>query len=213
MSLRASFLDRALSVTNTLLVAPFAFATVTAEFLPLLAAVTAEVLIEAMASPPPKRMRRATTHPGYAGAQPGHTTSWPGYGPGGQMQHAGYLSPAALDMVERFLLPAPHHLWLYMENQEVKCMASSYERKEISATWANLNISRILWNAQHTRATCAAERKSERDALDDLTRALDRLDRPPRPPRPDPPVLQSSPRPVRRYPTPGAMRNIRGRRV
>ena len=92
-------------------------------------------------------------------------------------------------------------------------MAGSYERKEISATWANLNISRILWNAQHTRATCAAERKYERDSHDDLTRAVDRLDRPPRPPRPDPPVLQSPPRSVRRYPTPEAMRNIRGRRV
>ena len=71
------------------------------------------------------------------------------------MQHGGDLSPAALDMVERFLLPEPHHLWLYMENQEVKCMVGSYERKEISGTWANLNISRILWNAQHTRARVA----------------------------------------------------------
>ena len=185
MSKRASFLARALSAAITLLVTPFAFATVTADLLPLLVAVTAGLFFEAMS-------------------------------------HAGYLSPAALDMVERFLLPEPHHSWLYMENEEAKCIVGTYERKEISATWANLNISRIVWNAKHNRGTCAVERKRERvpgtcrdeqKELDDLCRALDRLDRPPRPPRPDPPVMQTPPEYVLRYPAPEAMRKIRARRL
>ena len=52
-------------------------------------------------------------------------------------------------------------------------------------------------------STHAEKRKrDELKELDELCRALDRLDRPPRPPRPDPPVSQSPPRSVRRYPTP-----------
>ena len=61
-------------------------------------------------------------------------------------------------------------------------------------------------------STHAEKRKrDELKELDELCRALDRLDRPPRPPRPDPPVFQSPPRSVRRYPTPEAMRKIRER--
>ena len=141
------------------------------------------------------------------------------------MSNVCYLSSASLAAVEDLLLPEPHHLWLYMEAQEVKCIAGKYERGQIRATWANLQIGRIVWYARHRPlppATCAEKCKPERVAgtcrdelkkLDDLKRALDRLDRPPRPPRLDPPVLQSPPRSVRRCPTPEAMRKIRGRRV
>ena len=122
------------------------------------------------------------------------------------------------------LSPEPHHLWLYMENQEVKCIVGQYGRGKISATWTNLNISRVVWNAKREQA--ATERAAERERgrvpgqgrdqekeLDDLGQALDRLDRPPRPPRPDPPGFQSPPRSVRRYPTPEGMRKIRDRRL
>ena len=70
-------------------------------------------------------------------------------------------------------------MWMWMENEEVKCKVGAYERGEASATWANLNISRILWDGQHTRATHAPNplyAQYERDAHADLTRALEKLD-------------------------------------
>jgi hypothetical protein len=54
------------------------------------------------------------------------------------------------------------------------------------------------------------------ERLEDLKRRLDKLEEARgyvRPPRPDPPVFQSPPRSVRRYPTPEAMRKIRARRL
>ena len=163
-----------------------------------------------MAGAAPKNKPRKATHPGYVDAEPGQTTFWPGYGPGGRTQDAGYLphgqghaeqrkqsytllssthsvaldhmSPAARDMIENFLLPEPHYMWLWMENEEVKCKVGAHERGEVSATWANLNISRVLWDGQHTRAAHAQRTygclyaQYERDAHADLTRALEKLD-------------------------------------
>ena len=110
--MRASFLARALSATITLLVTPFAFATVRAEFLPLLASVTAGLLFEAMS-------------------------------------HASYLSPAGYAVLEDLLMPEPIHLWLYKEFQEVENIIWNYERRNISATWANLSIEQVVCNARN----------------------------------------------------------------
>jgi hypothetical protein len=181
---------------------------------------------------------RNATHPGYSDSKPGQTTFWPGYGPGGQTQQGGFLShgrghaeqrkksssvlcsthtvaldhmsPAALDMIENFLLPEPHHMWLWMENEEVKCKVGAYERKEVNATWANLNISRILWDGQLTRTNDAPNSvyvQYERVAYADLTRALEKLDRSPR----QTVYVPSSGRSARRSPTPQSMRNKRRR--
>ena len=52
--------------------------------------------------------------------------------------------------------------------------------------------------------------------LEDLKRRLDRLEEARgyvRPPRPDPPVMQTPPEYVLRYPAPEAIRNIRARRL
>ena len=97
-----------------------------------------------------------------------------------------------------------------MENEEAKCKVGAYERKEVNATWANLNISRILWDGQLTRTNDAPNSvyaQYERDAYADLTRALDKLDRSPR----QTVYVPSSGRSARRSPTPQSMRNKRRR--
>ena len=44
----------------------------------------------------------------------------------------------------------PNQLWLYMEHEEVKSFVGKYKRGEVSATWANLNIRRIVWQLNHS---------------------------------------------------------------
>jgi hypothetical protein len=192
------FLARALPAAITFLVTPFAFGTATPEYLLLLVAATAGLLIEAMSN-------------------------------------VCYLTPASRDAVDDLLMPeGQHSSWLWWEAQEVACIAGKFERGQISATWANLQIGGIVWYARHrpmppatSAETCKPERVAETcpddlrrgpddlKRLEDLKRRLDRLEEARgyvRPPRPDPPVMQTPPEYVLRYPAPEAMRNIRARR-
>lgn len=150
-----------------------------------------------MVSAAPKTKPRLLAHPLYADANPGQTTFWPGYGPNCRMPQEGYLkqrnklvqpvalanmTPGALDLIEDFLLPAPHSMWMWMENEEVKCTVAAYERGVCGVLWANININRILWDAQYTRATRARnpeDAQHERDAHAELTRVLEKRYLPP----------------------------------
>lgn len=150
-----------------------------------------------MVSAAPKTKPRLVAHPLYAEADPGQITFWPGYGINGRMPQEGYLqqrkksvrpvalgnmSPAALDLIADFLLPPPHSMWMWMENEEVKCTVGAYERGVCGVLWANLNISRILWDAQYARASLARnpeDAQDEREAHAELTRALEKQSLPP----------------------------------
>ena len=145
------------------------------------------------------------------------------------MSNVCYLTSASRDAVDDLLMPeGQHSSWLWWEAQEVACIAGKFERGQISATWANLNIGRIVWYARHRplpQATSAERcmppvpRKATRDELerlDSLCRALDRHEEKrgyKRQPRPDPPVMQTPPEYVLRYPAPPLMLEIKARRL
>ena len=151
-----------------------------------------------MVSAAPKTQPRLVLHPLYAHADPGQIwVQWPGYGFNGRMPKEGYLkqrkksvqpvalgnmSPAALELIADFLLPAPHHMWMEMENLEVKSTVGAYERGVCGVLWANMNINRILWDAQYTRASRAQnpeDAQYERDAYAELSRAFEKQSLPP----------------------------------
>ena len=65
------------------------------------------------------------------------------------MSRAGFLSATDVAMLGDLPGMRPHHLWLYMEHAEVRCFVEKYQRGEISATFANLNLRRIVSNLGH----------------------------------------------------------------
>ena len=119
---------------------PVPFATLTAEFLPLLAAVTAGLFFEAM-------------------------------------YNSRSMSPTALARLCNSTDRGPRDLVLLMGHAEVNSIVGKFNRGEISATWADLNIRRFVWNARnrwHPRdsgGTCSLCPESVRQLMGDVTGA------------------------------------------
>jgi hypothetical protein len=61
-----------------------------------------------------------------------------------------FLSSTDIAMLGDLHDMRPNQLWLYMEHEEVKSFVGKYKRGEVSATWANLNIRRIVWQLNHS---------------------------------------------------------------